>query len=109
MSLSNRQVGEFLETQSADTVLDMIAEALDESMLEAFAGMCSEHGSEYRISCTLFSGAIMDRVAESVSKDEEALAMFSNEQEDDCSDVVRDDNRDRASACNEIINHGYAS
>jgi len=107
MSLTNRQVGEYLETIAADDVLDVIAEALNECMLESFFGMCAEHGDEYRVSCTLFAGAILDKVAESVGKDEEAQAMFSSG--DDTSDVVRDDNRDRASACNEIINQGYAS
>ena len=109
MSLTNRQVGEFLETQDDDTVLDIIAEALTADMLEAFYNMAREHGAEYRTSCTLFAGAILDKVAESVSRDEDAVAMFSTEPEDGCDGVARDDNRERAAACGEVLSRGYAA
>ena len=101
MSLSNRQVGEYLETQSADYVLDLITGEITESMLEHFFAMCAEHGKEYQISARLFAGAIIDKVAEQVNRDEEALAMFGKiEYEELDEEEERLDRIDRARDCN---------
>lgn len=108
--MNNSQVGRYLQTIDPDTVLDIISGELCAEMLETFFDMCETNGKEFDKNCQLFAGAVLEKVADYIRRDECAIKMFSTDSEDDWqSGVISDDNKERASACNEILGRPHAA